>query len=177
MSGPRRDARSASRPETSFTSDAAASAAPSSAPNATAPPPSTPVMNAGSSGYTISLAKSLRRDTTPNSLTCRGRAGRLLTQAESPANQTDGQTAVWEDGVVKGAQREAVSLRLTEVVAQAEQLAPPDGIAELVGGPGAVTPHFGLGVAPLDVQLAHHLIDRLVPRQAARMQPDVEQNA
>src|SRR5207244_4388943 len=56
----------------SFTNAAAASAAPSSAPNATAPPPSTPVMNAGSSGYTISLAKSLRRETAPNSLTCLG---------------------------------------------------------------------------------------------------------
>src|SRR6266550_2260996 len=177
ISGPRRDGRSASRPAPSFTSAAAASAPPSSAPNATAPPPNTPVMNAGSSGYTISLAKSLRRDTAPNSLTCRGRAGLLLTQAESPANQCDGQTAVWEDGVVKGAQREAVSLRFTEVVAQPEQLAPPDGIAELVGGPGAVTPHLGFGVAPLDVELADHLIDRLVARQAARVQPDVEQNA
>src|SRR6266545_524067 len=65
---------------------AAASAAPSSAPSATAPPPSTPVTNAGSSGYTISLAKSLSRETAPNSLTCRGSACRSLTQAESPAN-------------------------------------------------------------------------------------------
>src|SRR5213592_371625 len=177
ISGPRRDGRSASRPAPSFTSAAAASAVPSSAPNAAAPPPSTPVMNAGSSGYTISLAKSLRRDTAPNSLTCRGRAGRLLTQAESPANQCDGQAAVWEDGVVKGAQREAVSLRFTEVIAQPEQLAPPDGITELVRGPGAVTPHFSFRVTPLDVQLADHLIDRLVARQAARVQPDVEQNA
>src|SRR5881296_2827216 len=108
MSGPRRDGRSASRPATSFTSAAAASAAPSSTPNATAPPPSTPVTNAGSSGYTISLAKSLSRETAPNSLTCLGSEGRLLTQAESPADQSDGQAAIWQHGVMERAQREAI---------------------------------------------------------------------
>src|SRR5712692_7734580 len=179
ISGPRRDGRSASRPATSFTSAAAASAAPSSAPSATAPPPSTPVMNAGNSGYTISLAKSLRRETAPNSLTCLGspEGGRLLTQAEPPANQTDRQAAVWEHGVVKGSQREALALRFAEVVAQPQQLAPSDGIAELVRRPSAVAPHFGFGVPALDVQLAHHLIDRLLARHAARVQADVEQDA
>src|SRR6267143_1469159 len=179
ISGPRRDGRSASRPAMSFTSAAAASAAPSSAPNATAPPPRTPVMNAGSSGYTISLAKSLRRETAPISLTCLGSAGggRLLTQAESPANQRDGQAAVWEHGVVKGSQREAVALRFAEVGAQPEQLAPSDRVAQLVRRPGAVAPHLGLGIAALDVQLAHHLIDRLLARHAARVQADVEQDA
>src|SRR5882762_4990639 len=176
ISGPRRDARSASRPETSFTSAAAASAAPSSAPNATAPPPRTPVMNAGSSGYTISLAKSLRRETAPNSLTCLGSCWRSLTQAESPADQRDGQAAVREHGVVEGAQREAVALRLAEVVAQPEQLAPSDCIAQLVRRPRAVAPHFGLGVAALDVELVHHLIDCLLARHAARVQADVEQD-
>src|SRR5467141_3234461 len=177
ISGPRRDGRSASRPATSFTSAAAASAAPSSAPSATAPPPSTPVTNAGSSGYTISLAKSLRRETAPNSLTCLGRAGRSLTQAKSPANQGDGQAAVREHGVVKPAQREAAALRFAEIVAQAQQLAPAHGIAQLIRRPGAVAPHFRLRVAALDVQLAHHLIDRLLARHAAGVQADVEQDA
>src|SRR5882672_11102658 len=167
ISGPRRDGRSASRPATSFTS--AASAAPSSAPSATAPPPSTPVTNAGSSGYTISLAKSLRRETAPNSLTCLGRAGRSLTQAKSPANQRDGQAAVREHGVVKPAQREAAALRFAEIVSQAQQLAPADGIAQLIRGPGAVAPHFRLRVAALHVQLVHHLVDRLIARHAARV--------
>src|ERR671924_1187732 len=102
----------------SFTNAAAASAAPSSAPNATAPPPSTPVTNAGSSGYTISLAKSLRRETTPNNLTCRGRPPGSFTQAESPANQGDGNAAVRQDRVVKCAQGELRAARLLEVVAQ-----------------------------------------------------------
>src|SRR6267378_1808580 len=177
ISGPRRSFRSASRPAMSFTSAAAASAAPSSAPNATAPPPSTPVTNAGSSGYTISLAKSLRRETAPKSLTCLGRAGRSLTQAESPANQGDGQAAVREHGVVKGPQRKAAALRLAEVVTQPQQLAAPHGIAQLIRRPRTVPPHLGLGVAALDVQLAHHLIDRLLARHAARVQADVEQNA
>ena len=48
--GPRRVARSASRPAPSFTTAAANSAAPSSAPSAPAPPPRTPVTNAGSKG-------------------------------------------------------------------------------------------------------------------------------
>src|SRR5688572_15407643 len=175
--GPRRAGRSASRPAQSLTAAAAASAAPSSAPSATAPPPSTPVTKAGSSGYTISLAKSLRRETAPNSLTCLGSAGRLLTQAESPANQRDGQAAVGQHGVVKGAQGEAVAPRFLEVVAQPQQLAPPHGVAQLVGGPRAVAPHLGLRVAALDVQLVHHLINGLVAGHAARMQADVEQDA
>src|SRR3989441_10667107 len=176
ISGPRRDGRSASRPATSFTSAAAASAAPSSAPNAAAPPPRTPVMNAGSSGYTISLAKSLRRETAPNSLTCQGRAGRLLTQAESPADQSDGQAAVRQHRVVERPQREAIALGFAEIVPQPEQLAPTDGIAQLIRGPGAIAPHFGFGVAALDVQLVHHLIDGLLARHAARLQADVEQD-
>src|SRR5881296_249677 len=177
ISGPRRDGRSASRPETSFTSAAAASAAPSSAPNATAPPPKTPVMNAGSRGYTISLAKSLRRETAPNSLTCLGSCWRSLTQAESPADQCDGQAAVRQHGVVEGAQREAVALRLAEVVAQPEQLAPSDRVTQLVRRPCAIAPHFGLGVAALDVELVHHLIDRLLACHAARVQADVKQDS
>src|SRR2546425_884586 len=176
INGPRRDGRSASRPATSFTSAAAASAAPSSTPNATAPPPRTPVMNAGSSGYTISLAKSLRRETAPNSFTCLGSEGRLLTQAESPADQSDGQATVRQHGVVEGAEREAMAPGFAEIVAQAEQLAPSDGIAQLIRRPGAVAPHFGLGVAALDVQLVHHLIDGLLASHAARVQTDVEQN-
>ena len=48
--GPRKRARSARRPAPSFTNAAANSAAPSSAPSACAPPPSTPVTNAGSNG-------------------------------------------------------------------------------------------------------------------------------
>src|SRR5438132_12386938 len=159
----------------SFTNAAAASAAPSSAPSAAAPPPSTPVTNAGSSGYTISLAKSLRRETAPNSLTCLG--SRLLTQAESPADQRDGETAVRQDGVVESAQREVVASRLPKIVAQPEQLAPPDGVAELIGGPGAVAPYFRLRIAALHVQLVHHLIDRLLAGHAARMKADVQQNA
>src|SRR6267142_5155090 len=131
ISGPRRDGRSASRPATSFTSAAAASAAPSSAPNATAPPPSSPVMNAGSSGYTISLAKSLRRETAPNSLTCRGRREASLTQAKSPANQSDGQAAIRQHGIVEGPQREGGALGLAEGVAQPQQLAPADRVTEL----------------------------------------------
>src|SRR5207244_13046209 len=177
ISGPRRSGRSASRPASSFTSAAAASAAPSSAPNATAPPPSTPVTKAGSSGYTISLAKSLRRETAPKSLTCLGRAGRSLTQAESPANQGDGQAAVREHGVVKGPQRKAAALHFVEVVAQPQQLAAPHRIAQLIARPRTVTPHLGLGVAALDVQLVHHLIDRLLARHTARVQADVEENA
>src|SRR5438132_1005273 len=175
ISGPRRSGRSASRPAMSFTNAAAASAAPSSAPSAAAPPPSTPVTNAGSSGYTISLAKSLRRETAPNSLTCLG--SRLLTQAESPADQRDGETAVRQDGVVESAQREVVASRLPKIVAQPEQLAPPDGVAELIGGPGAVAPYFRLRIAALHVQLVHHLIDRLLAGHAARMKADVQQNA
>src|SRR5919201_4929285 len=112
INGPRRAGRSASRPDTSLISAAAASAAPSSAPSAAAPPPSTPVTNAGSSGYTISLAKSLNRETTPKSLTCLGRGAAccapplsgLLTQAKSPANQGHGQSAVREHGVVERAE-------------------------------------------------------------------------
>src|SRR5947199_10099104 len=124
INGRRRDGRSARRPATSFTTAAAASAAPSSAPSAIAPPPSTPVTNAGSSGYTISLAKSLRRETAPNSLTCRGRLGVSFTQAESPADQGDGKAAVREHGVVEPPQREAVAFRCAEILAQAQQLAP-----------------------------------------------------
>src|SRR5207247_11213461 len=169
INGPRRDGRSARRPATSFTSAAAASAAPSSAPSATAPPPSTPVTNAGSSGYTISLAKSLSRETAPNSLTCRGSACRSLTQAESPTNQGDGHAAVREHGVVKSAQREAAALRFAEIVAQPQQLAPADRIAQLIRGPGTVAPHLGLRVAALHVQLIHHLIHCLVARHAARV--------
>src|SRR3989441_7563788 len=175
INGPRRDGRSASRPATTFTSAAAASAAPSSAPNAAAPPPRTPVMNAGSSGYTISLAKSLRRETAPNSSTCLG--SRLLTQAESPADQRDGQAAVGQHGVMEGAQCEAMAFGFAEIVAQPQQLAPSDGIAQLIRRPGAVAPHFGLRVAALDVQFVHHLIDGLLASHAARVQTDVEQNA
>src|SRR6266566_4987606 len=181
ISGPRRSGRSASRPAISFTSAAAASAAPSSAPNANAPPPSTPVTNAGSSGYTISLAKSLRRETAPNSLTCRGRppppAFDSLTQAESPANQGDRKSAVWQHRVVKRAQREFGAPSLLEVIAQAQQLAPADCVAELVRRPRAVAPHFRLRVAALHVQLAHHLVHGLVAGHATRVEADVEQNA
>src|SRR5919201_88144 len=121
INGPRRAGRSASRPDTSLISAAAASAAPSIAPSAAAPPPSTPVTKAGSSGYTISLAKSLRRETTPNSLTCRG--SRLFTQAQPPADQGDGKTAVRKYGVVKRAQAEILPLGAAEIIAQPQQLA------------------------------------------------------
>src|SRR5437879_12818070 len=156
----------------SFTNAAAASAAPSSAPSAAAPPPSTPVTNAGSSGYTISLAKSLRRETAPNSLTCLG--SRLLTQAESPADQRDGETAVRQDGVVESAQREVVASRLPKIVAQPEQLAPPDGVAELIGGPGAVAPYFRLRIAALHVELVYNLIDRLLAGPSTRLETHVQ---
>src|SRR6185436_3148012 len=152
ISGPRRAGRSAVRPAKNFTNAEAASAAPSSAPNANAPPPSTPVTNAGSSGYTISLAKSLRRETAPNSLTCLGSCWRSLTQAESPAYQRDRQAAIGQDRLVEAAQGETVALRFAEIVPQPQQLAPPHGITQLIRGPGAVAPHLGLGVAALDVQ-------------------------
>src|SRR5207237_1236447 len=181
INGPRRAGRSASRPATSFTRAAAPTAAPSSAPNASAPPPSTPVMNAGRSGYTISLAKSLRRETAPSSLTWRGRPlpppFASFTQAESPPNQGDGKAAVGQHGVVKRAQRELGAAGLLEVIAQSQQLAPADRIAQLICRPRAVAPHLGFGVAALDVQLAHHLIHGLIARHAARVQADVEQNA
>src|SRR6266571_2506032 len=150
ISGPRRDGRSASRPAISLTNAAAASAAPSSAPNAAAPPPSTPVTNAGSGGYTISLAKSLRRETAPNSLTCLG--SRLLTQAESPADQRDGQAAVREHGVVEGAQRKLAAPGFPKIVPQPEQLTPPDGVAKLIRGPGAVARQRRGGGAALVLQ-------------------------
>src|SRR3989440_9682285 len=151
MSGPRRSARSASRPATSFTSAAAASAAPSNAPSAAAPPPSTPVTNAGSNGYTISLAKSLRSETAPNSLTCLGSSSSLFTQAESPADQRDGKTTVREDGIMEAAERKLFSFCLAEIVAQPEEFAPADRIGQLIRGPRAIAPHFRLGVAALDV--------------------------
>src|SRR6266576_1823847 len=185
INGPRRDGRSATRPATSFTSAAAASAAPSSAPSATAPPPSTPVTNAGSSGYTISLAKSLSSETAPNSLTCLGRGGAccaptsggLLTQAESPANQRDGQAAIGQHGVMEGAEGEARPFGFAEIVAQAEQLAPADRVAQLIRRPGTVAADFRFGVPAFHVQLVHHLIHGLVACHAAGMQADVEQNA
>src|ERR1041385_8962292 len=69
MSGFAHPGRSARRPLIQRTSAAVRSAAPSSAPSATAVPPSGPVTNAGSTGQTISLAKSLKSDTAERPLT------------------------------------------------------------------------------------------------------------
>ena len=101
----------------------------------------------------------------------------MLTQAESPADQRDGQAAVREHGVVEGAQRKVAAPGFPKIVPQPEQLTPPDGVAKLIRGPGAVAPHLRLGVAALDVQLVHHLVDRLLPCHAARVQAHVQQNA
>src|SRR5260370_30931176 len=94
MSGPRRAERSDARPEPNFTNAAASSAAPSSVPRATAPAPNTPVTNAGNSGYTISLAKSLSSETNPKSATGRGS---LPTEAQAPPHQGDRKASLPHD--------------------------------------------------------------------------------
>src|SRR5947199_10574186 len=123
MSGPRRAGRSASRPAPNFTTDAANSAAPSRAPSACGPAPSTPVTNARSSGEIISLAKSLSSETAPNSFTGRGSraagaASLPLMQTQAPPDQRDGQAAVLEDRIVEAAQRERRPARRAKVLAQ-----------------------------------------------------------
>src|SRR5713226_9736593 len=172
MSGPRRAERSDARPEPNFTNAAASSAAPSSVPRATAPAPNTPVTNAGSSGYTISLAKSLSSETNPKSATGRGS---LPTEAQAPADQGDGEAPIRQDRVVERTQGEGTLASSVEVLAQPQQLAPPDRVAELVARRRAVAAHFVLCVGALQMQLAHHHVDRLLDRHPPRMQPDVEQ--
>ncbi len=116
--------RSASRPDTNFTIADAKSAAPSNAPSVTAPAPKTPVTNAGKSGYTISLAKSLSSETSPNSLTVRGRrvadGPALLTEVQPPTNQRDGEAAVLQNRCMKTREREIGALGGTIVVPQLE---------------------------------------------------------
>ncbi len=62
-------------------------------------------------------------------------------------------------------------------VAQAEQLAPAHGIAELIGGPGAVAPDFGLGAGALDRQVLHHVVHRFGGAHAPGVQAHVEHDA
>src|SRR3989442_12474294 len=129
MSGPRRAERSDNRPEPNFTNAAANSAAPSSVSRATAPAPRTPVTKAGRSGQTIPLAKSLSSETNPKRATWRGR---LITEAQAPADQLDREAPVRQDGVVEPAEREGGPACGAEVLAQPEQLAPSHRVAELV---------------------------------------------
>src|SRR2546427_233274 len=89
----------------------------------------------------MSLAKSLSSETQPNSFTCRGSrlgargsglgarfvrsvespapspASLLFIEAEAPADQRDGETAVVQQGVVEAAQGEGLALRGAEVKA------------------------------------------------------------
>src|SRR6267143_5069180 len=174
MSGPRRVERSDARPEANFTNAAANSAAPSSVPRATAPAPNTPVTNAGSSGYTISLAKSLSSETRPKSATCRGS---LPIEAQAPADQADGEAPVRQDRVVERTQGEGTAAGGVKVVAQPQQLASSDRVAELVARRRAVAAHFVLGVGALQMELAHHHVDRLLDRHPPGVQPNVEQDS
>src|SRR4051812_7193605 len=68
--------RSASHPDRIFSALLAASAAPSITPSDMAPAPSTCVRNSGSSGYTVSLAMSVKKLTQPRSQTGRERPNR-----------------------------------------------------------------------------------------------------
>src|SRR5260370_26687177 len=120
MSGPARAERADARPDPNFTNAAGRPAAPSSVPRATAPAPNTPVTNAGSSGYTISLAKSLSRETNPKSATGRGS---LTTEAQAPPDQGDREASVRQDRVVERTQGEATFAGGVEVLAQPQQLA------------------------------------------------------
>src|SRR5262245_43713659 len=102
MSGLVQPFRSARRPLIHLTSAAVRSAAPSSAPSASALPPSGPVMNAGRTGYTISLAKSLKSETNERPLTGPGSAdfGSGI-EAHAPADQRHRQPAVAQHLAVK----------------------------------------------------------------------------
>src|ERR1051325_2341087 len=178
MRGPRRLAWSASRPAPSFTTAAANSAAPSSAPKACGPPPSTPVTNAGSSSDIISLAKSFSSETQPNSWTWRGRARPLGgIEAETPADQGDRQTPVAEQCVVEVAQRGPGPPCRPQLVTQLEDLTAPDGVAQRLRRLGAIAPYLRLRVGAIHVQLADELVHRLLERHAPGVQADVEQHA
>src|SRR2546422_6729213 len=174
MSGPRRVERSDSRPDPNFTNAAANPAGPSGVPRATAPAPSTPVTNAGSSGYTISLAKSLRSETNPNRVTWRGS---LLTDSQTPPDQGDGETPIRQDGVMERTEGEGGPARGVEILAQPQQLAPPHRVAELVTRRRAVAAHLVLRVRALQMQLADHHVHGLLDRHPPRVQPDVEQHS
>src|SRR3972149_6443645 len=108
MSGLVQPLRSASLPLTHRSSAAVRSAAPSRVPSASALPPSGPVMKAGKTGYTISLAKSLNSETSESPLTGPGsrRAGSGI-EPHSPADQGDGQAPVGEQLLVKPGQAES----------------------------------------------------------------------
>src|SRR5882724_10480284 len=178
--GPRRGTRSASRPAPSFTNAAANSAAPSSAPRACGPPPRTPVTNAGSNGYIISLAKSLSSETQPNNFACRGSGGEgaapLGIEAEAPADQRDREAAVAEQSVVEAAQRESLALGGAEVLPQLEDLAPPHRVAQRLDRLRAVAPHLRLRVGAVHAQVCGEILDGLLERHAPGVQPHVEQD-
>src|SRR2546426_8348966 len=125
----------------------------------------------------ISLAKSLSSETQPNSFTCRGsRLGArgsglgarfirsvespapspdslLFIEAEAPADQGDGETAVVQQRVVEAAQGEALALRGTEVLPQLEDLAPPHRVTQRLGRLGAGAPHLRLRVGAVHAQV------------------------
>src|SRR4026207_825698 len=114
MSGLVQFGRSASRPLPHLTTAGGGSAAPPRAPGARPPPPGVVVTKAGSTGYTISLAKSLHNETAESPLTGPGSGpsrGSVI-QPHPPAHQGHRNAAV--------AQELAVELRLVET-------APPRG--------------------------------------------------
>src|ERR1043166_4737415 len=142
MSGLVQPRRSASRPLTHLTSAAVRSAAPSRAPSASAVPPSGPVMNAGRTGYTISLAKSLNSETSERPLTGPGSADfRSGIEPHAPADQRHRQPAVAQDLAVEFFQAELAAAPVGEVVAEPAQLLAPQQRRAGGGRPAGDTAH------------------------------------
>src|SRR5256884_2620618 len=132
----------------------------------------------------MSLAKSFRSETQPNSLTWRGsRLGArgsglgtrvvrsvespapspdslLFIEPEAPADQRDRQAAVAEQRVVEGAQREFRPARRLEVLAQLEDLASPHGVAQRLRRLGAIAAHFRFRGGPIHLPLGDELVHR-----------------
>src|SRR5215210_845566 len=88
-------------------------------------------------------------------------SGRSLSEIHAPCCQRDRQSSVAHQLVVKLSSTEAFTRPFAVALPETQNFPAADGIAELVGRPGAVAADLGFGTGSLDRQVLDHIVDRL----------------